>query len=196
MTTPLYPTFKKRVHDAVDQLIKKQVTPWAFFNSGHPFRIQAFDNRPISYGSTGGFESAPHQVFWSRYIEPFLEDLCLTEIKAAIEMAQHRGVDGKLVLSELRDLLSAGCLRVYKRMADIDRRLRGRGFPDKVQIRPIDRELAVMNEFIDEHINAELEMWKPTPQPSVLFKRLSFWQWFIGIVIAAIGVIATILVSG
>jgi hypothetical protein len=40
MTTPLYQSFRKRVDDALEQLIKKQVKPWSFMKAGSPFRIQ------------------------------------------------------------------------------------------------------------------------------------------------------------
>ncbi len=72
MTTQLYPTFRKRVDDAIEQLIKQKVTPWSFLTAGPPFRIKSFDGKQIAYEGVG-FEGSPRQVFWSRYIEPFLE---------------------------------------------------------------------------------------------------------------------------
>lgn len=50
MPTPLYPTFKKRVGDSFEQLIKKQVIPWSFMTAGPPFRIKFFDGKEIAYG--------------------------------------------------------------------------------------------------------------------------------------------------
>ncbi len=118
MTSPLYPTFRKRVDDAIEHLIKQQVTPWSFLTAGPPFRIKSFDGRQIAYEGVG-FEGSPSQVFWSRYIEPFLEELCVSEITAAVSMANKRGVDARLLLRELQVLLSACCRKVYTRMADI-----------------------------------------------------------------------------
>src|SRR5436190_22519772 len=107
MATPLYPTFRKRVDDAVEQLIKKQVTPWSFLTAGPPFRIESFDGGKIAYQGVG-FEGSPRLVFWARYIEPFLEDLCISEIADAVSMANDRRVDGKALLLELQGLLSGG----------------------------------------------------------------------------------------
>src|SRR5438093_762339 len=118
MTTPLYPTFRKRVDDAIEQLIKQQVIPWSFLTAGPPFRIKSFDGKQIAYQGVG-FEGSPREVFWSRYIEPFLEELCISEITAAVSMARERGVDARLLLSELQGLLSAGIRKVYTRMADV-----------------------------------------------------------------------------
>lgn len=159
MTTPLYPLFQKRTSDFADLLIQNQVTPWAFLNSGRPVKLKKFDGKEIHYRGLE-FEGSPAVVFWGRYIEPFLEHHCLGEISAAVTMAKDREVDGALLLGEIRNILRSGCKRVYDRMADIDRNLRGMGFPDKVRRRPIDREFNVMTEFIDTHVNAELAMWK------------------------------------
>lgn len=160
MPTPLYPTFRKRVDDAIDQLIRQQVTPWSFMAAGPPFRIKHFDGRQIAYqGIT--FDGSPREVFWSRYIEPYLEELCLSEITAAVSMARERQVDAKLLLPELQELLSAGFQKVYKKMADVDRRLRGKGYPENVNPRGIDDKLRAMDQFLDERIHSEIAMWKP-----------------------------------
>ena len=158
MTSPLYPTFHKRINDATEQIIKRQVTPWSFLTTGHPFRVKMFDGQQISYEGIG-FEGSPRTVFWSRYIEPFLEDLCVSEIGAAVTLAKEKGVDGRQLLPELQALLSAGCRRIYTSMADVDRRLRGRGYPDKVALKSIESEVTGMTQFIEERVRAELEMW-------------------------------------
>lgn len=194
MTTPLYPTFRKRAHDAFDELIKQQVIPWSFLTAGPPFHIKKFDGREIAYQGIG-FEGSPRGVFWSRYIEPFLEDICISEIMSAVSMATERGVDGRLLLRELQELLSAGCLRVYKHMADVDRRLRGKGFPKNTPLRPIEREVHQMTQFIDERISSELAMWKPKPRYEVWYARNKFLVWAIGVLLA-LGIIVVRLLTG
>jgi hypothetical protein len=188
MTTPLYPIFRKRVDDAVERIIKQQVTPWSFLASGPPFRIKMFDGKQIAYEGVG-FEGSLRQVFWSRYIEPFLEDLCISEIGAAVTMAKERGVDARLLLPELQNLLSSGCRRVYVSMADVDRRLRGRGFPDKVELRSVDREVSAIAQFIEERIRAELAMWKSKPRVELWYERNKFWVWAIGIAVTVLGLV-------
>ena len=98
-------------------------------------------------------------------------------------MAKERAVDARLSLPELQHLLSAGCQRVYVSMADVDRRLRGKGFPDKVQLRPIDRETSAITLFIEERIRAELAMWKPMSRAELWYEMNKFWVWAIGIVV-------------
>ena len=192
MATPLYPTFRKRVDDAFEQLIKQQVTPWSFMTAGPPFRIKSFDGREIAYQGIE-FQGSPRVVFWSRYIEPFLEQLCISEIEAAVSMAREKGVDASLLLPELQRLLSAGFRRVYERMADVDRSLRGKGYPNSVALRSVELETERMDKFLDERIMAEIEMWKPKPWFEAWHERNKFWVWLIGIVLTVAGILAKLL---
>jgi hypothetical protein len=100
MTTPLYPTFRKHINDAINQLIQNQITPWSFLNSGKPLRIYNFDKKQISYDGNG-FEGSPREVFWSRYIEPFLEDICISEIAAYTEIKNMNEFIEERILAEL-----------------------------------------------------------------------------------------------
>lgn len=189
MATPLYPTLKKRVTDAIDQLITKQVTPWPFMKAGPPFRISRFDGRPIAYQGVA-FEGSPRGAFWGRYIDPFLEDLCISEISAAVMMAKGKGVDGKSLLLEIQSLLSSGFTTVYERMADVDRRLRGKGYPQNVPLRPVEHEIQRMNRFLDERALAEIEMWQPKPWHQDWYENNKFWVWLIGAILSVGGILA------
>lgn len=149
MTTPLYPTFRKRIDDAAEQIIQQQVTPWSFLNSGHPFRVKKFDGREIAYEGIG-FEGSPRNVFWSRYIDPFLEALAIQEITAAVSLGRERNVDARLLLPEVQSLLIAASRRVFSQMAEVDRRLLGRGFPEQIALRSVEREAQSISGFIEE----------------------------------------------
>jgi|SRR6266540_58524 len=192
MTTPLYPTFRKRIDDAVEQLLQNQVTAWAFLNSGKPFRVKKFDGREISYGDVA-FEGSPREVFWARYIEPFLEDLTLREVEAAVSSARDRDVNAKLLLPEVQSLLRAASRKVFARMAEIDQRLLGKGYPENVPLRRVEREVHSMAQFIDERIRAELAMWKPNRRIEEWYEKNRFWLWLIGTLIAIAGLCAKFL---
>lgn len=192
MPTPLYPTFRKRVDDAFELLIKQQVTPWSFMTAGPPFRIQSFDKREIAYQGIE-FLGSPREVFWSRYIEPFLEHFCISEIEAAVSMARVKGVDGRILLPELQGLISSGFKKIYARMADVDRRLRGKGYPENVALRSVELEIQRMDKFLDERIMAEIEMWRPKPWLEAWHERNKFWVWLIGVVLAVAGMLAKLL---
>lgn len=190
MATRLYPAFRKRIDDAIDHLIETQVTPWSFMTAGPPFSIKTFIGKEIAYEGIG-FEGSPSNVFWGRYIEPFLEDLCVKEVSAAVSHAQERGVDAKVLLPEVEGLLLAGFRRVFERMADVDRRLRGKGTPSSVQPQQTERYYQAMKAFAEERVRAELETWKPKPTEASKepVSRKLLWS-VIGSVVA-IGVGAT-----
>jgi hypothetical protein len=186
MTTPLYPRFEKRIGDAVEQLLRNQVDPWAFFNSGRPVRLTGFSGRKIEYEGVG-FEGSPRHVFWSGYIEPFLEDLVLQQLTAAVIEARERRVDARLLLPEVQGLLLGACRKVFRRMADIDQRLLGRGYTERVPLRPTENEYMRMKEFIDTHIRSELEMWRQRRRYEEWYEQNKFWIWVIGSAVALAG---------
>jgi hypothetical protein len=176
MTTPLYPTFRKRIDDALHLLIQNQVTPWSFLTAGPPFNSKYFDGKGIHYQGIG-FEGSPRDVFWGRYIEPYLEHLCVTEIASAVAMAKEKQVDGRALLTEIQGLLKSGTYKIFERMAEVDQRLLGKGCPNTVHRRPIENEQARMSQFIDEHIQAELLMWKSKSTLEQWYERNKFWVW-------------------
>lgn len=192
MTTPLYPTFDKHIGDAAERLLRSQVDPWAFLNSGHPLRLTTFDGRNIAYQGIG-FEGSPRHVFWSRYIEPFLEDLVVQQLTTAMKEAREREVDARLLLPEVQGLLLSACRKIFARMAQIDQRLLGKGFPQSVPLRPIENEYQSMKEFIDKHVQAELEMWRPKRWYEKWYEKNKFWVQVLGVLLAIAGLVAPFL---
>ena len=175
MTTPLYPSFEKRIDDAAIRLLREQVDPWAFFNAGYPVRLTTCDGRKVDLQG-GGFEGSPRQVFWSRYIEPCIENLAVQEIREAVAAAHKRGVDARRLLPEVQGLLLSATAKIFQRMAEIDQRLRGKGFPQNVGRRSVEQEVAAVREFIEKHVRAELEMWSLDPgvQPAAKEREQKF----------------------
>lgn len=125
-------------------------------------RVQLFNGKQIHYEGVG-FAGSPHNVFWGRYIEPFLEDLAILEIRNAAASAKEREVDARAVLLEVGGMLKGACAKVYQEMAVIDQRLRGKGYPNSVHARKTDSELAMMSAFIDQHVSAEVQMLRKVP---------------------------------
>lgn len=192
MTTPLYPTFRKRIEDVTKQIIRSQVTPWAFLTAGPPFRVKQFDGREIAYQGIG-FEGSPRNVYWARYIDPFLEALAIEEVGAAVSLAKERGVDATLLLPEVQGLLIAATQKVFREMADVDRRLLGKGFPESIPLRSVEREVSQLSAFIEERVRCELAMWKPKTRAEEWYERNKFWVWLFGTVVAVAGLAAKFL---
>lgn len=192
MTTPLYPTFRKRIEDATARIIRDQVTPWVFLTAGPPFKVKQFNGREISYQGIG-FEGSPRTVFWGRYIDPFLEALAIEEIEFAVSSAKERKVDATLLLPEVQSLLNAAVQKVFREMAEIDRRLLGKGFPETVPLCSIEGEVGRLRAFIEERTRCELAMWKPRSAVEEWYDRNKFWVWLVGIVVGVAGLVVKLL---
>jgi hypothetical protein len=160
MPSHLYPILSKLIEDEWVRLDRDQITPWAFMTAGPAFRCKDFYGREIAYRGIK-FEGSPRQVFWGRYIEPFLEDLVHRIVEETLRLASARKQNAQQPLAEVGSLLKSVAHRAYRRMADIDQRLRGEGFPSSVPKRSIDGELARMEQFIDQRIQAECAMVEP-----------------------------------
>jgi len=119
-----------------------------------------------------------------------MEEICITEIDAAVEMAKARNVDAKQLLPEVRDLLLAGIHKTFSRMAEYDQRLRGKGFPQSVDLRHTDKEYAVMADFVETRIRSELRMWNPKTTLQVWFEDNKVIVWIIGVILTALGLLA------
>ena len=78
-------------------------------------------------------------------------------------------------------------------MAQTDQRLLGKGDPQSVPLRPVEREVANMKDFIEKHVRAELEMWKPKAWYEEWYERNKFWVWTVGTLVAAAGLVAKFL---
>ena len=180
MATPLYPTIEKLVADAWIKLEREQIAPWAFMSAGPRFQVTDFYGQTISYQGIL-FEGSPRQVFWGRYIEPFLEDLVRKVIDETIRMASEKKQDARLCLPEAAGLLKSVVRRAFARMAEIDRRLRGNGYPESVPLRDTAGEIAAVDAFIDKRIASEVQMVRPRFRINDFYNDHPFLFWLIAL---------------
>jgi hypothetical protein len=183
MASPLYPILSKFLDDEWIRLERNQITPWAFISSGKPFLCKDFYGKVISYEGVG-FEGSPRDVFWGRYIEPFLEDITERAVQKTIKLANEKQQKFNEPLVEVSELLKALISRAYSRMADIDQRLLGKGFPEKIIPRDVSGELFNMECFIDQRIQAELAMSKPQNWFLAFWRK--YWQFVLGTILLPI----------
>lgn len=195
--SPLLPVLEKFIRDEWIVLERKQLTPWAFFNSGDKMTVQDFYGRQIGYSGVK-FEGSPRLVFWSRYIEPFLEDLAFRSIDLALRLSAEKKIDVRAPLLETQGLLNSYVRKAYERMADIDRRLRGGGFPQSVPPRDTTNEQETMRQFIEARISGELRAVQPSPAPrwkavNLWFKEHPLFGFLVGTAIAILGLLSKFL---
>lgn len=190
MTSPLYPTFEKRINDAARVIVEKNVTPWAFLKAGPKFSVKTFNGKEISYQGIA-FEGAPRTVFWGGYIDPFLEALAVEEIGHAVSLATERKVDLRILLPEVEGLLLSASNKIFYEMAKIDRNLRGNGYPANVNLRSTKAEFDRISEFISIRVKSELLMWKPKRFYEEWYEKNKFLTWVVGIFVALLGATLT-----
>src|SRR5262245_47283218 len=106
MPSPLLGLIKKFVEDEWTKLDRQQITPWAFIAAGPSFQVTDFYGHSISYQGTL-FEGSAEQVFWGRYIEPFLQDLVIRTIEETLRLASARQQNPRETLREAGGLLKS-----------------------------------------------------------------------------------------
>ncbi|MGD8563303.1 MAG: hypothetical protein PVG03_12220 [Desulfarculaceae bacterium] len=156
-----YPIFQNNLKDEFQKVIKEQVTPWAFMTTSYGLKVKKFDGSQITI-SGGEFSGSPELIFWSDdCIEPFLKHISSVTIEDAVKRCTAQNTKLKPVLKNVQELLSLGFLNVYQKMANVDRRLRGKGYPNRVELRDIDVYITKMDEFVARRIDSEIKLWKP-----------------------------------
>jgi hypothetical protein len=138
------------IFEEFEQLVKKQVTPWAFFNASNGIHVKKFDGSDISI--SGIKYNDQSKIVFFNYIEPFIEDVIKRKIDETVELAKDKKVPLTMVFYSSKVNLSGGIDRVYKKMQEIDRRLRGGGNPKSVPMRDVSLEIKTMNDFLDRQI--------------------------------------------
>ena len=118
--------------------------------------------------------------------------MIVEEIDHATSLATQRKVDARILLPEIEGLLISATRKIFDRMSEIDRRLRGNGFPESVPIRTTQVEFNRVQAFISERIQAELSMSKPKPWYEEWLEANKFKTWMIGTGIAVTGLIFTL----
>ncbi len=150
-----YPEITFAVENKFKKLSAEKLTPWVFLNTGKMASIEDFYGRRIQYQGVG-FEGSPSEVFWGGFIEPFLEDIFVWAFEFTLDHAEKRNLDRREPILYTRECLMNGLCLTYNKMQNIDRRLRGKGFPDQVSPRDISREINRMQIKLDEYRDSTL----------------------------------------
>lgn len=165
------------IFEEFKRLVKNQVEPWVFFNSGKLVRVKQFDGEDISLiGSGTKYNDQSKNVFLN-HIEPFIEDVIKRKIDETIELAKDKKVPLTAVLGSTKANLSIGIDTVYHKIREIDGMLRGGGYPESVPMRDVSLEIKTMNHFLDRQIKIAEDLNFETPET---VKKKPFYKtlWF------------------
>ncbi|MGO8760564.1 MAG: hypothetical protein ACLP2P_13015 [Desulfobaccales bacterium] len=187
--TNLYPIIFKFINDEWEKLNRKQIIPWSFLTTSSGLSCKDFYGKEIHYAGKFKFEGSPREVFWNRYIEPFLEDISYRAIDYIINICKEREERINEPLLEAEMQLKSLIRKAYTSMADVDRRLRGCGYPQNVAIRKVESEIAVMDRFVVDRIQSENSMYKAPSKSIKFYRKHPYLFWFIGIFLGLLSVI-------
>lgn len=176
-----------------ERLKKEQIEPWFFFNS-NGINIKKFDGKDISISGCVFSSSSSSLVFWSGYVEPYIEDVINRMTEETIRLANDKNVQISAVLDSTKANLSGGIDTVYCKMQEVDRRLRGNGYPESVSKRDASLEIKKMNDFLDRQIKTyeDLAFQIPDGWLKKWYQENPHWVWIIGIIIGS-GIFALII---
>ncbi len=192
--TQLNSRIKKRVDDLYNQIYNEKLKPWIFINIGKPLRVEKHDGTLIQYEGVR-FEGTPRLVFWGDdFIPPIIENAIVKAFDQTIEECRKNNIDPKPYVYETNSILVGLIDRVYHRMAGIDQRLRGKGYPKNVQRKDVNDEINKMDECLKGHYDAAVllaseNINSTTPE---LKKEKGGWGWIIKISIV-LGIIVSLI---
>ncbi len=146
--TPLYPLTRGRMLE-IERAISTRLEAWRMFPAQNQLEITNFYGKPISYRGIR-YEGSPEDVFWADLFEPFMIDAAKTLFQWIIDHCRSQNLDPAEYLAEARDLLKVFVVKTYRAMAEADRVLRGRGFPESVPLKPVDHKVKGMHTHIDD----------------------------------------------
>lgn len=155
----IYQITKNMIEDEYEKLRQDKITPWSFLQSGHSFKCIDFYGKEINYSGVK-FEGTPELVFWDGFIEPFLKDIIFRAINNTIQLCRDKKLYSATPIRETGELLKVFVRKVYNDMADVDRRLRGAGFPQNIEKKDVSVKIKPFLSLIDERVDSELTVRK------------------------------------
>lgn len=125
MASEIYTLINKLVSERQKELINL-VVHWSFISAGPLFESKKHDGSLIRYQGIM-FQGSPQMIFWSDYIEPYLENYGLEIIETIGKSSYESGIEIEAAIKECITALNNMVLSVYNQMAEVDSRLMGNG---------------------------------------------------------------------
>ena len=147
--SPLYEKTKQVVDDFYAKLDKEQLTPWSFFNTGKMPEVKKYYGGTIS-PSGAEFSDTIVLVFWGN-IDPFLEHGIVEILEQVADDALSRQLTPVPCINEAAEKMDGVISRTYNRMAEIDQRLRGKGYPKSVKRKDVTENIEKMRTYLQQH---------------------------------------------
>jgi len=156
--TPVHYQIKGSLDEILAHLDREKITPW-LLNFKRRVNIDDCRGGRITVGGDIEFSGSVRDVYWA-FIGPCVEDVIrkvLFESDALGRQYSHHVA--RIGLDETGVLLKEFVNRVFQRMVDVDRRLRGKGYPNRVEPYDTSDRVAALHRLIDERVVAVKEQY-------------------------------------
>ncbi len=154
-SSALNAVIKADVEDATNKLLRSAIDPWVFFNS-HGVSISRADGRKISIKGVE-FPGSVNDVFWGGFADEFIRKVGRELIESTRCKAIERNIPVSSALSDCLGYLRIMIEKIFYRMADIDQRLRGKGYPRSVVKRDVSKLIEKNYEILESIIDSEVQ---------------------------------------
>ncbi len=150
--SPLNPRLNRFIQETQDELFQL-IDKWHSLKSGHKLVIPRPNKTDISYEGVA-FSDSVRDIFWGDFIDPYIKIRSLELIEKTRILAEECNLSTDDALSDIGDMLCGMVIRVYDKMAETDRILRGDGmtFPSKIDV---SRHIQFMQEKIISEVSVE-----------------------------------------
>ncbi len=155
----LLPFIQKEIAEKKRYLINEKIVAWVTHNASNKGYIENFYGKKIGFSGCK-FEGSPRDVFWGGFIEPFLEDFTNDMLTRVCEECEKNKLNIRSELDALEQNMRGMFLRIYEEMSKADQRMRGEGYPDKVDKKNTSSYVANMNYYLDQHLAMVLGKYK------------------------------------
>ena len=171
--TPIGLSVKKYVDARIEQLERDNITHWLMhFRRENGVNIDAGRGRKIHIGGVQ-FEGQVRDIYWSS-LDALFEDLISDSFRLAhAEGKLFDGATARAGLEEAATILKAALSQALNKMADVDRKLIGRGFPENVPLKDVSGLVIIWSDKIDEW-NRSYEAARQSGAPKGI-GRLGHW---------------------
>ena len=143
----LRPVTRQKIVKLRETLKKDKLTRWFWFKSKGVETTDFYGGTVCQKGVS--YEEQSWRVFLS-FVKPFLEDAVVKTLNETLEICLTRKYEPEPYIRETAMLLDGHLIDpIYRYMAEIDRRLRGCGYPKNVTRRDVTREITEMVKFLD-----------------------------------------------
>ncbi len=196
--TPIAEKIRQNLNDTFDTIDREKITRWLMSRaSNKDLSITDCHGQPIGTGLGCEFSGSVQLIFWS-FIKPCIisaaQSACDTLDATLPSYSMPQRID---TLNFVEGRLKGFATRIYTRMIDLDRRMRGKGFPDRVPPYDPKREILEAEEIISQKI-AILRMHHITSEPTGIWAAgksfwLKHWQWIISALLALIALLITLI---